>query len=570
MSLFDNQTYKLFKRILHEGKPYIIPFAFLGAIGLVMVPVELYGLLLTRKMIDQGFLAQNWELTRNIVILLVLLFGTRSAISYISTLFSARLQLQINQKYQDRIFSHLLCQPMHELVRQPTGRLMSRILDDGTLFSTIFDQAFGKAIQQPIKVIVLTGVLIYFNFRLWAVLLFSAVLSIMVIRWLGIKLHAISKLIQSKDADIYSYLEQRLTNIELIKSHTDEHKTASGFRQHLDEFIQLSLKIQKITLVTGPILQALKYLGIGAVLLYGSWMVSDGVLTVGTLTTFLGTAYLFFNTVFSLGNLYGSLRANLARMEAVYAILDAPIEGKTIETVLPKPVVVKKLSFDNVVFGYDPTVPVLKGVSLNIKAGVVFGITGQSGSGKTTLLRLMVRFYDPDSGDVRLDDQSIRNLGLKELRSSIGIVFQENFILDDTIRNNIAFGKTDLAEKQVRFASQMAGAHSFIMSLPNQYQTVVGERGQRLSGGQRQRLAIARAIAADPAILILDESTSFLELTQELNVLQNLKRHRLDKITIIVSHRLSAMKHADRIVTLDNGRILETDYQALINAVKVA
>ena len=535
-----------------------------------MVPVELYGLLLTRKVIDQGFLAQNWDLTRNIVILLVLLFGARSAISYISTLFSARLQLRINQRYQDRIFSHLLRMPMPALVGQPTGRLMSRILYDGTLFSAIFDQAFGKAIQQPIKVIALTGALIYFNFRLWALLLFSTVLSVMVIHWLGIKLHAISKQIQNKDADIYSYLEQRLTNIELIKSYTTELQTASDFRGHLDEFIQLSLRIQKITLVSRPILQTLKYLGIGAVLIYGSWMVSDGVLTVGTLTTFLGTAYLFFNTVFSVGNLYGSLRTNLARMEAVYAILDTQVETNTIETVPSKPLVVKKLTFDNVFFGYNPTVPVLKGVSLNIEAGTVFGITGQSGSGKTTLLRLLVRFYDPYSGDVLFDDQPIRNIELIELRSSIGIVFQEDFILDDTIRNNVAFGKADLSEKQVLFASQMAGAHSFIMSLPNQYQTVVGERGKRLSGGQRQRLAIARAIAADPAILILDESTSFLELTQESAVLQNLKNYRQDKITIVISHRLSAMKHADRIVTLDNGRILETDYQTLINAVKVA
>lgn len=570
MLIVNNQTYRLLVRILKEGRAHIPSFAFLGGLGLVMVPVELYALLLTRKMIDQGFLLQNWNLSRNIVFVLVLLFVIRSIISYVSQLFSARLQLRINQKFQDRIFFHLLRLPMHNLTQQPTGRLMSRIIDDGTLFSTIFGQAFGKAIQEPVKVIVLVGLLIYFNFRLWAVLLISTILSFMVIHWLGKKLHVISRQIQNKDAAIYSYLEQMLTSMELIKSRATEYQTAFGFRQHLDEFIQLSLRIHKITLIARPILQVLKYLAIGAVLLYGSWMISDNVLTVGTLTTFLGATYLFFNAVSATGNLYGSLRANLARMEAVYSILDAPTEDNAVNYETPKPLAVEKLAFDSVMFGYDPAVPVLKGVSFSINAGTVFGITGQSGSGKTTLLRLLVRFYDPDSGDVRLNDQSIQNIGLTDLRSSIGIVFQENFILDDTIWNNIVYGKTDISDSQVKFASEMAGAHNFIMSLPDHYHTVVGERGKRLSGGQRQRLAIARAMAADPAILILDEGTSFLEITQESAILQNLKGLRREKITIVVSHRLSAMKKADRIITLDNGRILETDFQALVNAVKVA
>jgi len=539
----------------------------LGVVGCALVPVELYGLLLSRKLIDQGFLLQNWQLTRNVIGILFILFVLRSIVAYALSLLSTGLQLRINRSFQDRIFDHLLRLPMPELVQQPTGRLMSRILDDGIRFSTIFDQIFGRAVLEPIKLLVFTGLLVYFNAGLWTVMLISTVISIFVFQWVGKKLHRISREIQRKDAAIYNFLQQMISNIELIKAKTTEAQTASHFRSHLDQLIALSLKSHKIYLVARPILQMLKYLALGMVLIYGSWLISGDRLTVGTLTIFLGTAYLFFNTVDATGNIYGLLRENLARMAAVYAILDTPAEGNGKKPARLNYWPVKKITFDSVVFAYAAGNPVLKGVSFAIDSGCLFGVTGQSGSGKTTLIRLLLRFYRPDSGDILVNGRSILSMNLTHLRSSCGIVFQENLILNDTIRANITYGDADLSDSQVLKAAELSGAHAFIKTLPDRYETIVGEKGRRLSGGQRQRLAIARAIVSDPEILILDEGTSFLEVEQEAAILHNLKQYRCEKTTIIVSHRLSAMKMTDRQLMLDNGRELEAKFRSMNNAI---
>ena len=215
--------------------------------------------------------------------------------------------------------------------------------------------------------------------------------------------------------------------------------------------------------------------------------------------------------------------------------------------------------------GYDPTNPVLKALSFHISQGETLGITGQSGSGKTTIVRLLARFYEADSGQIRINNQSIHQYDLKNLRISLGIVFQENLILDDTIQNNITYGNKKIAKEKIIQAAEVSHAHDFIKVLPDQYETLVGARGKTLSGGQRQRLAIARALITDPDILVLDEGTSFLEVEQEETILKKIKEIRKNKITLIISHRLSAIRFAERILTLDNGKIITTDFQSLIN-----
>jgi ABC-type multidrug transport system fused ATPase/permease subunit len=210
-----------------------------------------------------------------------------------------------------------------------------------------------------------------------------------------------------------------------------------------------------------------------------------------------------------------------------------------------------------VVFGYQTSTPVLKGVSVSVVKGEMVGIVGQSGSGKTTLIRLLLRFYDPERGTILVNERPIADIALDRLRASIGIVFQENLILNTSVRNNIIYGIPDVPEKQVIEAARLAGAHDFIRQLPRGYDTVVGEQGRCLSGGQRQRLAVARAVVSDPSLLILDEATSYLELDQESKILRQIKARRKDKLTLLVTHRPSAFRMADRIVTLDNGRIID-------------
>jgi ABC-type multidrug transport system fused ATPase/permease subunit len=563
-----NKSFQLLKRILKNGKSYIPSFLLLGGIGLVLLPLELYGLMLSRKLIDKGLLLHDWDVIQHILLILAGLFVIRSFASYGTAVFSTKLQLRVNQKFQDHLFSHVMHLPMRYLARQSTGQLMSRVLDDGTRFAAFFDLLFGRAVLEPLKLLVLMALLAYFNVRLSAIMFCSTIASFIVIYLMGNKLHLVSKEIQKKNASLYGFVEQMLSNVELVKSKVAEKKTARNFREQLDNLIHLLLNSLKISLVARPILQILKYLTLGTVFFYGGWLISSNSLTIGTLTIFLGATYLFFNTLDSIGQTYGLLRENLARMEIIYSIFDSPTERYEITAQVKIPPSINMVEFNNVTFGYNASIPVLKDVSFGIAAGGVFGITGQSGSGKTTLIRLLVRFYEQDKGTIRLNDQSIQQFDLTALRASIGIVFQENLILNDTLRNNIAYGSLSLSDVQIIRSAKLSGAHDFIKLLPRRYETVVGEGGRLLSGGERQRLSIARAIVTAPEILILDEGTSYLEVEQESMILQNIKEQRINKITIVVSHRLSAMKIADRILTIDNGRVVETDFQALATTMK--
>ncbi len=557
------QTFHLLKRVLNDGKPYIPAFLILGGVGLLLIPIKVYGLFLSRQLIDEGFLPQRWDTIRDILFLLILLFLLQSLIRYGTSFFSNKLQFQINQKFQGTLFSHILQLPMGFFTKEPTGQLMSRVLDDATKISFMFELLFGAALLHPFTLIALLGFLAYIHLPMCAVMIIATIFSLLIIEAVGRRLRMISKEIQGRNATIYTFVEQMLPNIELVKSKTTEEQTAVGFRHLIDDLIRSSLKMLKVRLISGPIRECLQYLALGSVFVYGGWLISQDLLSVGGLTTFLGATYLFFDTLNRLGSTYESLRENLARMEVIYGILDTPPERGT-ETARNKvhpPV--ESVEFEHVLFGYSPSRPVIKDVSFEIFGGDFLAITGQSGSGKTTLARLLLRFYEPDSGEIRLNGRPLRQTDLDTLRSAIGIVFQENMILNATIRENISYGSRHMPMERIIAAAKISGAHDFIETCPDLYETVIGEKGKNLSGGQRQRIAIARAVLTDPEILILDEATSFLELGQEEVILKGLKDSRHGKITMIISHRLSAVRMAERILTLDNGKILDTASQAL-------
>ncbi len=558
-------TVHILKRILKDGKSYIPAFLLLGGIGLILIPVEFYGLLLSKKLVDKGFLLQNWDTTKSILFILIILFMLRSLIRYGTSLFSNKVQFRINLRFQDELFSHILHLPVRFFIKEPTGKLMSRVLDDATRFSSVFGILFGPALLNPFKLMALLGLLSYISIRMCVLMALSTIISFLIIEWMGSRIRIISKKIQEQNATISSFVGQIFTNIELVKCKITERQTATAFRQLLEELIQLSLKMLRVRLISSPILECLKYFALGGVFVYGSWLISKGFLSIGTLTTFLGATYLFFNTLSTLGQTYGSLRENLARMEIIYEILDSSPESLEKISVNEVPSPIDSMEFKGITFGYNPLTPVLRNVSYHISHAEFLAITGQSGSGKTTLARLLLRFYEPDSGEIRLNGKPISQINLDTLRSSIGIVFQENLILDGTIKENIAYGNNGIPMSRIIAAAKTSQAHSFIETCPDLYETVVGECGKNLSGGERQRIAIARAIVTDPQILILDEATSFLELGQEEAILREIKEIRRGKITIIISHRLSAIRIAERILTMDNGRVLDTNFQSLIN-----
>jgi subfamily B ATP-binding cassette protein MsbA len=563
VTVMDGPFHNL-KRVLREGRSYIPTFLFMGGLGLAILPVEFYALILSRKLIDQGFLLQNWLTIRETLLILIVLFMVRSSVAYTMNYLSASIQFRMNQKFQNEVFSHLIRLPVRFFTQEPTGQLMSRVLDDAARFSAIFNQIFGQALLDPLKLLVLIAFLAYFNLSLCVLMTISFLGSFLVIRWMGHRLHLISKGIQRQNAATYTFVGQVFSNIELVKSKAAEQMEARNFFHLVDQLIGLSLKTLKVTLVTQPLLQALKYATLGAVFIYGSWMISASLITVGTLTVFLGATYLLFNVLHSLGRSYGALRENLARLEIIFSLLDSPPEHAEPARGKISPLGITSLEFKDVSFSYAPPHLVLDRVSFAVYRGETLGITGQSGSGKTTLMRLLLRFYEPTAGEMRLNGHVLGEFDVASVRAATGIVFQDNLILNDTVKNNIAYGNSHLSMEDIINAARVSRAHDFIMALPSHYETTIGEQGKLLSGGEKQRLAVARAIVTEPDILILDEGTSFLEVAQEEAILASIRQNRAGKITIIISHRLSAMRHCDRILTLDNGRVLESNIPSLI------
>lgn len=558
-----NNSFQILKRVIREGRSYILYFVIQGLIGLLNIPVELYGALIVSKLIDRGLLLQDWQATQKYLFIFFFLFIIRGVISVGVPLFFTRIQLRMNRYFQDKLFTHIIYLPLRFFMREPTGQLMSRLFSDASLISVIFNIIFNKAFLVPFKLVIFIIVLAGLNYQLCILTIIASVLSFFIIRRMGRRLHTTSKEFQIKNAAAFSFVEQILSNIELIKTKTTESRVSLNFSQILEALIQRSLQILKISMITQPLLQLVGYSTLGVVFVYGSWLISKGVFTIGSLVAFLGIAYLFFNAINTFANAYGPLRENLARLEILFSILDHPPERPAGEVDIDRLPKIHTIEFDRIGFSYEPNRPVLKNVSFMAKQNEMLGITGQSGSGKTTLMRLLARFYDPDTGLIKINGVSLQQYELYSLRSSLGIAFQDNLILPDTIRNNIAYGIKKISAEKVTEAARISQAHDFIMSLPNQYETIVGEGGKSLSGGQRQRIAIARAIISDPEILILDEATSFIEVEQEIKILQRLKEARRDKLTIIISHRLSAMQIVDRILTLDNGSMIETDFQSL-------
>jgi ABC-type multidrug transport system fused ATPase/permease subunit len=521
-----------------------------------MTPVELYALLLSRRLIDEGFVPREWTVVRSLLLTLFVLFVFRSVLIYATALFSAKFQLRINRNFQGRLFAHLLRLPMRVLARNPVGRMMSRVLDDGTRLAAVYEQLFGSLVVEPVKLAAFTLLLIALSWELFGILLISTIVSAGVMHWVGNRLGRISKEIQRKDSAMFCFVEEMFSNVELVKSKSSEERSAGEFRRILDQFIMLSLRMHRLTLLSRPVLQLLKFSSLGAVLFSGSWMVADGHISLGTLTMFLGTSLLFFSILTGIANTYGRLRENLARLEAVYELLDTVPEPISSFRSTPSAVPIQSIEYRNVEFHYPDSPPVLKGVSLRIEPGALVGIVGQSGSGKSTLIRLLLRFYEPEAGTVLVNGQSIDRIDPASLRVSIGVVLQENLMLNDTVRNNITFGFPSVAERQFLDAAVLSGVHDLIRNLSDGYDTEVGEQGRRLSGGQRQRLAIARAILTMPPVLVLDEATSYLEMDQEAEILRRIKEKRKDRITILITHRPSAVRFADRVVMLDNGRLV--------------
>ncbi len=440
-----------------------------------------------------------------------------------------------------------------------SGRLISRVGNDVSLMANAVAGVLKDVFQQGLTFIVMLGVIFYQNWRLAAVSLIVIPVSFYMTIQMGKRLRHLATRGQEKVGDMTSTLKEALAGIKIVKAFGREDSEAHRFQDSNRAYQRTLMKGIQVSSLSSTHLEVIGVAGVAAIIWYGGYLVIQGAMTPGAFFSFLTAMFMAYSPIRRLSGANNTVQQALSAADRVFALLDMENELDRDRGRKVLPGVVHSLDFKQVTFRYENTErPALIDVNLTVRVGEVLALVGSSGSGKSTLVSLVPRFYEPTEGAVLIDGSDIREYSLKSLREQIGIVSQDIILFDETIKNNITYGRAGAADEQVFHAAKLAYAHDFILKLPNGYDTTIGENGVKLSGGERQRLAIARAILRDPPILILDEATSALDSESERIVQLALANLMQNRTTLVIAHRLSTVQNADRIVVLDHGRIVET------------
>ncbi len=463
----------------------------------------------------------------------------------------------VEAEFRDRVFRHAqrLHFGFHD--RMQTGQLMSRGNSDLQQFQN-FITMLPITSANLLTVVIATVVLLYLNWSLAVLALAGLPLANYFGRRFAKRLHPAVMGVQEESAQLATVVEETIAGVRVVKGFGAERTRADALSQEADDVFIRSMEAARARATFLPALELVPNIGLIAVLGYGGHQVLNGNLEVGELVLFNIYVVLLIQPLRMLGMLVANFQRASAAGERIASILDTEVEITDPEHPIPLPdlAVGGAIRFRDVHFGYAGDDQVLVGFDLDIAAGESVAIVGETGSGKSTIARLLPRFYDVQSGAIELDGVDVRNLHLETLRRAVGIVFEETFLFASTVRENIAFGVPDADDDTVRTAAMLAGAAEFIEELPNGYDTELGERGFSLSGGQRQRLAIARAIASDPRVLVLDDATSAVDPTKEHEIRDALGEVMERRTTIVIAHRAATIALADRVVLLDEGRVV--------------
>ncbi|NLH95107.1 MAG: ABC transporter ATP-binding protein, partial [Synergistaceae bacterium] len=453
------------------------------------------------------------------------------------------------------------------LHKRRVGELLSRITGDVATLQGLVSTTIVDLVVQTLTFFGMAGFLIYLNWKLTVFALFVIPIAFKVIHFASQRLRAVGHTIQQELASLSAIAYEALSAIRIVRSFATEEQELARFRRQGEANVRALVHGTQIQATLQGVVEVILIVALALLLWVGGREVIAGSMTPGELIAFLGYLGFMVQPLRVISRIVGSLQQCLASADRIFEILEVP-------EVLPapaRPVFLKpvrgEISFEDVWFAYEPGRWILKGVSLSIRPGERIAVVGSTGAGKTTLADLVPRFYDPQRGAVKIDGVDVRELDLKSLRKQIGIVPQDPVLLKGTMAYNIAYGFEEASPEAIREAAKTAGIADFIESLPAGYETEVGERGVTLSGGQRQRIAIARAIVRDPRILILDEATSSLDTAVEHQIQQAMGLAMKGRTSLVIAHRLSTILESDRILVIDDGRIVEAGtHESLLSA----
>ncbi|MCX7796134.1 MAG: ABC transporter ATP-binding protein/permease [bacterium] len=504
--------------------------------------------------IDSLTQGSSKELSRYAVII-VLIALVRGFLTYIQRNLSGLFTEKIGKAIKDELYEHLHHVPVSYFGKMSIGELVSRAASD----VEVVKRFVNHALIQVFWILLLFCGAMYFifvtNVRLALIVsLILPFISLTTVKF-SRKVRPLHLKTQQQIAVMTRVAEEHLYGIKVVKSYGREDYAIDKFNKESFGVLNKVLSATRISSFYSPLIGFIANLSLLIILLYGGIQVINGNLTLGELVAFNSYVGMLLWPMRSVGHIINLSQRYIAARDRLLEIFSVPREVEPQNPIL-KPIR-GEVVFEHVTFGYNKNEPVLKDINLRVKPGETIAIVGSTGCGKSTLLELIPRLYDPQHGTIYIDGIDIRKYSLDYLRKHIGMVFQEPFLFSDTIKNNIAFGKPNATMEEIIDVSKKAQCYDFIMSLPQGYNTMVGERGVTLSGGERQRVSLARALLINPPILLLDEPTSSVDVETELLIHEALEEFRKRSTIFIVAHRLSTIRNADKIIVLENGRIVE-------------
>ena len=561
--LMNNNLKKLLKRFTPYFKDYI-PYFIFAIIGMIMTSSgTAASAYLVKPLLDKIFIAKDINMLHLLPYAIIVVYIVKEGGRYLQTYFTERIGQDIIRRFRDTLLSNILTLDLSFFHKYRTGELISRNTNDVERIKSVVSNLIPEFFREFFTIVGLAGVVIYQSKELAFFSLIIMPLAIYPLSKLAKKMKKISRMSQEKISDITAKLSEIFNNIEIIKANCAEEHEHKLFQNDNKKYFNLTMKSVKISAIISPIMETLGAVGVATVIIVGGKEVIEGTMSVGSFFSFLTALFMLYTPIKRISSLYNRLQDAVAASERIFFLLDLKPEIKSGNQEIPK--IIKNISYKGVALKYDDKIA-LNGINLDIKQGEFIAMVGNSGGGKSSLVNLLIRFFDPHSGSISINNINLKSFSLKSLRNSVAIVTQRVYIFNESVASNVAYGE-EIDEQKVVDALKKANAYDFIENLKDGIYTTLDEFGTNLSGGQRQRIAIARAIYKDPKILILDEATSALDSKSEQKISKAIENLIKDKITLVIAHRLSTIKKADRIIVLKHGKIeaIGTDKELELN-----
>lgn len=544
------------KDLLKQYLPYLVGYKkqfFFAVLGMIAVAVGTAGTAhLIKPVLDDVFINKDVEMLTLMPFLLVAVFMLQGIGKYVQVYYTSYIGQDVVRKLRDKLVSHITYLDMAFFKNMHTGEILSRVTNDIARIQMVVAQIIPDLIREGLIIFALTGYVIYQSPKLAFYFLIIMPIALFPLSKLAKKMRKYSKLSQESTADMTSRLGEILSNIEVIKSHSSqpyEQKRFSAENQNVFRFIMKQIRTNALT---SPVMEILGSVAIGMVIYIGGKEVIDGHMTVGAFFAFATALFMLYNPIKKISALYNQAQDAITANTRMYELLDTEPDITSGNKELTENI--ETISLENVSLTYNDT-PALRNIRLEAKKGDSIALVGDSGAGKSSLVNLLVRFYDPSSGKILINNSDNKDFTLTSLHKKISYVTQRIYIFNDTIASNVAYGE-EIDEERVVEALEKSYAMEFISKLDDGIHTLLSESGDNLSGGQRQRIALARALYKNPDILILDEATSALDNKSEALIQKALQELKSEMITFTVAHRLSTIEDADTILVFQDGEII--------------